>query len=111
MHLRKLRCKSENEVSKLVAGRRSITGIRCYMCDGCIAQAYAIVQGNREDRTKWVEVRAELVPEAIRLSVTDEGAGFDPHSVPEPIRPEQLDEARDRAELALRPAPEVSCRD
>jgi ATP-dependent protease Clp ATPase subunit len=50
MHLHKLRCsfcrKSEDEVSKLVAGPRSITGIRCYMCDGCIAQAYAIVQGN-----------------------------------------------------------------
>ena len=50
MHLHKLRCsffrKSEDEVSKLVAGPRSITGIRCYMCDGCIAQAYGIVQGN-----------------------------------------------------------------
>ena len=38
----------------------------------------AIVRGNGEDRTKWVDVRAELVPEAIRVSVTDEGPGFDP---------------------------------
>lgn len=53
----------------------------------------AIVRGNGEDHTKWVEVRAELVPESIRLSVTDEGPGFDPDAVPEPLRPEQLDEA------------------
>ena len=52
------------------------------------ALSNAIVQGNREDRTKWVDVRAELVPDAIRVSVTDEGAGFDPDSVPEPIKPE-----------------------
>src|SRR6476661_4750470 len=60
------------------------------------ALSNAIVQGNREDRTKWVDVRAELVPDAIRLWVTDEGPGFNPASVPEPIRPEQLDEANGR---------------
>ncbi len=38
----------------------------------------AIVRGNAEDRTKWVDIRAELVPESIRVSVTDEGPGFDP---------------------------------
>jgi serine/threonine-protein kinase RsbW len=62
----------------------------------------AIVQGNREDRNKWVDIRAELVPEVIRVWVTDEGAGFDPNSVPEPIRPEQLDEARGRGLYLIR---------
>src|SRR3954466_7705801 len=38
----------------------------------------AIVRGNEEDRNKWVDVRAELVPESISVSVTDEGPGFDP---------------------------------
>jgi serine/threonine-protein kinase RsbW len=66
------------------------------------ALSNAIVQGNREDRTKWVDVRAELVPDAIRVSVTDEGAGFDPDSVPEPIKPEQLDEARGRGLYLIR---------
>ena len=46
------------------------------------ALSNAIVRGNGEDRTKWVEVRAELVPEAIRVSVTDEGPGFDPEPYP-----------------------------
>lgn len=66
------------------------------------ALSNAIVQGNREDRTKSVDVRAELVPEAIRVWVTDEGPGFDPSAVPEPIRPEQLDEARGRGLYLIR---------
>jgi serine/threonine-protein kinase RsbW len=66
------------------------------------ALSNAIVRGNREDRTKWVEVRAELVPDSIRVQVTDEGPGFDPATIPEPIRPEQLDEARGRGLFLIR---------
>jgi serine/threonine-protein kinase RsbW len=62
----------------------------------------AIVRGNAEDRTKWVDVRAELVPESIRVSVTDEGPGFDPTAVPEPLTPEQLDEANGRGLYLIR---------
>ncbi|HET9466524.1 MAG TPA: ATP-binding protein [Gemmatimonadales bacterium] len=62
----------------------------------------AVVRGNGEDRTKWVDVRAELVPESIRVSVTDEGPGFNPDAVPEPLRPEQLDEAGGRGLYLIR---------
>ena len=40
--------------------------------------------------------------DAIRLEVTDEGPGFDPRAVPEPIRPEQLDEANGRGLYLIR---------
>jgi serine/threonine-protein kinase RsbW len=66
------------------------------------ALSNAIVRGNCEDRNKWVDVRAELVPDVIRVSVTDQGPGFDPETVPEPIRPEQLDEARGRGLFLIR---------
>jgi serine/threonine-protein kinase RsbW len=66
------------------------------------ALSNAIVRGNREDRGKWVDVRAELGPGAIRLVVTDEGLGFDPEAVPEPIRPDQLDEANGRGLYLIR---------
>jgi serine/threonine-protein kinase RsbW len=66
------------------------------------ALSNAILRGNCEDCNKWVEVRAELVPEAITLYVTDEGPGFDPATVPEPIQPEQLDEARGRGLFLIR---------
>ena len=62
----------------------------------------AIVRGNGEDRSKWVDVRAELVPESIRVSVTDEGPGFDPDAVPEPLQPDQLDEATGRGLYLIR---------
>jgi len=66
------------------------------------ALSNAIVRGNAEDRSKWVHVEAELVPESIRVSVTDEGPGFDPGSIPEPIRPEQLDESGGRGLFLIR---------
>jgi serine/threonine-protein kinase RsbW len=66
------------------------------------ALSNAIVRGNGEDSSKWVDIRAELGPEAIRVYVTDEGPGFDPTAVPEPIKPEQLDEAQGRGLYLIR---------
>ena len=66
------------------------------------ALSNAIVRGNCEDCNKSVDVRAELVPDAIRVYVTDEGPGFDPTTIPEPIRPEQLDEAQGRGLFIIR---------
>jgi serine/threonine-protein kinase RsbW len=66
------------------------------------ALANAILRGNREALDKWVDVRAELREDVIRVHVTDEGPGFDPASVPEPIRPEQLDEAGGRGLFLIR---------
>ncbi len=62
----------------------------------------AIVRGNCEDCNKWVDVRAELGPDVISVYVTDEGPGFDPSAIPEPIRPEQLDEANGRGLFLIR---------
>ncbi|MBA3495489.1 MAG: ATP-binding protein [Gemmatimonadota bacterium] len=66
------------------------------------ALSNAIMRGNREARDKWVHVRAELGPEVIRLEVTDEGPGFDPHAVPEPVGRERLDEADGRGLYLIR---------
>ena len=49
-----------------------------------------------------MHLRAEFGPEVIQLVVTDEGSGFDPAAVPEPIRPEQLDEANGRGLYLIR---------
>lgn len=66
------------------------------------ALANAILRGNQEALDKWVEVRAELRAELIRVHVTDQGPGFDPSAVPEPIRPEQIDEAGGRGLFLIR---------
>ncbi len=66
------------------------------------ALANAILRGNREALDKWVDVRAELRAEVIRVYVTDEGPGFDPSAIPEPIRPDQIDEAGGRGLFLIR---------
>lgn len=66
------------------------------------ALANAVVQGNREDPGKVVRVEAELGAEAIVIRVTDEGEGFDPAHVPEPIAPDQLASTRGRGLFLIR---------
>jgi serine/threonine-protein kinase RsbW len=66
------------------------------------AIANAILRGNQEALDKWVDVRAELRTDVIRLFVTDEGPGFDPSTVPEQIRPDQIDEAGGRGLFLIR---------
>jgi serine/threonine-protein kinase RsbW len=66
------------------------------------ALANAILRGNREAIDKWVDVRAELRAEVIRVHVTDEGPGFDPTAIPEPVRPDQIDEAGGRGLFLIR---------
>lgn len=50
MRIRKLRCsfcrKTEDQISKLVAGPRSVVGPRIYMCNECVAAASSIMEGN-----------------------------------------------------------------
>ena len=66
------------------------------------ALANAILRGNRESLDKWVDIRAELLADVIRVHVTDQGPGFDPESIPEPIRPEQIDESGGRGLFLIR---------
>ena len=66
------------------------------------ALANAIVRGNHEDGAKWVDVEAKLVPDAIRVRITDEGPGFDPSAVPEPTGPGQVAETCGRGLYLIR---------
>jgi serine/threonine-protein kinase RsbW len=66
------------------------------------AIANAILRGNCEDAGKCVEVRAVLRPAEVRLHVTDEGPGFDPEAIPEPVSPSRLHESRGRGLFLIR---------
>jgi len=54
----------------------------------------AIVHGNQNDPAKFVfiDFTIQAAPDAIELSVCirDQGAGFDPGEVPDPLAPENL---------------------
>ena len=66
------------------------------------ALANAIVAGNQEDRSKWVEVQAQCCGEQIRIEVTDQGPGFDPATIEAPLLPEDLDRPNGRGLFLIR---------
>ncbi len=50
----------------------------------------AIKHGNAKDESKRVEVEFTLHPKALDIEVRDQGRGFDPRKVPDPVAPENL---------------------
>jgi serine/threonine-protein kinase RsbW len=50
----------------------------------------AIRHGNSQDKSKQVDIRFTINSEGIRVRVADEGTGFDPTTVPNPLDPENL---------------------
>src|SRR5574341_1542182 len=50
----------------------------------------AIRHGNRRDQQKTVYIRAEISADAARFTVRDEGDGFDPAALPDPLDPDNL---------------------
>src|SRR5215469_17502928 len=56
------------------------------------ALANAVMHGNREDPQKRVHVRCTCEKgKGVSIVVRDEGPGFDPVTVPDPLAPENLD--------------------
>ena len=66
------------------------------------ALATALVRGNREDPPKLVSIEAELLPHHILIQVTDQGEGFDPNDVPEPLQPDRVNGTRGRGLFLIR---------
>ena len=66
------------------------------------ALANAIMYGGRDDPARIVRVRVELGRDVVRIHVTDEGDGFDPSTLPDPTRPENLEREVGRGLFVLR---------
>jgi serine/threonine-protein kinase RsbW len=54
------------------------------------AAANAVLHGNRKDPNKKVRAKFSVTEEALTIQVADEGTGFDPSGVPDPLSPEGL---------------------
>ena len=54
------------------------------------AVANAIKHGNGSNPAKQVEVEFGLEGDEIVIQVTDQGAGFNPETIPDPLEPENL---------------------
>lgn len=52
------------------------------------AVANAIKHGNRQDLSKSVHVEMDVVADTLAIGIRDEGEGFDPEAVGDPLAPE-----------------------
>jgi serine/threonine-protein kinase RsbW len=54
------------------------------------AAVNAVLHGNKKDPDKKVRVNFNLTEDRLTIQVADEGDGFDPTAVPDPLSPEGL---------------------
>jgi serine/threonine-protein kinase RsbW len=54
------------------------------------AAANAVLHGNKKDPAKHVKARFTLTPDSLVIQIADEGSGFNPSDVPDPLSPEGL---------------------
>ena len=51
----------------------------------------AIIHGNKKDESKSVEIEISFKRSILRISVEDEGMGFKPKEIPDPTKPENIE--------------------
>jgi serine/threonine-protein kinase RsbW len=62
----------------------------------------AVVHGNQEDESKSVEIVFNCAGNTLAVEVSDQGAGFDPASVPDPTDPANLMKTSGRGIFLMR---------
>jgi len=62
----------------------------------------AVKHGNQNDPSKQITVEYEIDSAQFLIRVTDQGPGFDPHAVPDPTAPENLERPCGRGLLLIR---------
>jgi serine/threonine-protein kinase RsbW len=50
----------------------------------------AVIHGNGEDPGKQVEIDLEIKPDRISIAIQDQGQGFDPDALPDPVAQDNL---------------------
>jgi serine/threonine-protein kinase RsbW len=62
----------------------------------------AIKHGHLADARKTVHVQYRVNSEQVLANVEDEGSGFDPHQIPDPLSPENIDRSTGRGLMLMR---------
>lgn len=50
----------------------------------------AIIHGNKFDDNKTVKIEFTIIGDELKIEVTDQGEGFNPHTLDNPLEPENL---------------------
>ena len=72
--------------------RSGISDDAAFGIDMAIREAVtnAVLHGNKQDEDKTVDIILKSSPDAVEISVHDQGAGFNPESVPDPTVQENI---------------------
>ncbi|MFZ0282284.1 MAG: ATP-binding protein [Bacteroidales bacterium] len=62
----------------------------------------AITHGNKADPQKMVDVEISFEKDEMIITVTDEGPGFNPASIPDPTMPENIEELSGRGVFLMK---------
>jgi serine/threonine-protein kinase RsbW len=62
----------------------------------------AVKHGHQGDPSKTVRVRFRVTPASVTVVIEDEGPGFNPADVPDPLAPENLEKSCGRGLLLMR---------
>jgi serine/threonine-protein kinase RsbW len=84
--------------------RSGITEDAAFGIDMAVREAVtnAVIHGNRQDENKSVDVTLKSSPDAVEISVHDQGAGFKPEDVPDPTAEENILKASGRGIFFMR---------
>ena len=80
-------------------GERVLFGVRLALEEAVVN---AIKHGNNMDKAKKVTITYSVDRERCRITVEDEGKGFDPFAVPDPTMDENLDKPHGRGLVLIR---------
>ncbi len=85
-------------------GRSGISDDAAFGIDMAVREAVtnAVLHGNREDDNKTVDIVLKSSPDAVEISVHDQGPGFNPEEVPDPTANENILKASGRGIFFMR---------
>ena len=83
--------KAANAVADFVS-RSGISEELAFGIDMAVREAVtnAVIHGNEQDEQKAVELTLKSSPEAVEITVHDQGQGFSPEEVPDPTEEENI---------------------
>jgi serine/threonine-protein kinase RsbW len=89
----------EKQLRKFRFDEKEIFGIRLALEEAIVN---AIKHGNQMDHNKRVHVRFHIRPDRFDIGITDEGPGYDPGEVPDPLADENLDRPGGRGRFLMK---------
>ena len=85
-------------------GRSGVSDDAAFGIDMAVREAVtnAVLHGNRQHEEKTVDLTLKSSPDAVEISVHDQGPGFNPETVPDPTAQENILKASGRGIFFMR---------